>query len=788
MKIRSPKIILIIIILLLTIMPFFWLKPGEMDLGGDGGRLYFYDPVNQIKNLALYNRCAFGIGTIDSPFSYLPFIGILAIIKTIVTSSYILICFHNALKLAVGFLAVYAIVKQFIGGFNKNNSLGVELASMIAGLFYLSTPAMTENYVKAIATHDQVFLNPLMFYLLLRFALSGKMKYMWIALIVGLVFSVSFSYMGAPSFFAFYPLAFIFILFYGTFIRHVKFPWRKLLLTFVWFFGLHAFHLIPEASDLFTFGSNSNTRMFNIESITSQIGYFYAILHIPKTSFYLFSYSLTRFLGQVAFVVPLIVVLGLIFNKKKEKTMLLVFVFFLVTFFFVTGKVTVVGIKIYEWFFHVPGFSMFRNFYGQWQFVYYFFYSLLFGLAFYSVISRIKSRIFLKCLFLFLVIFFTISSWQFINGSLVNPFREDANGVKAAIIMDPNYENTLKFIRSMPDDGKILVLPFSDSYMQVIHGLNNGVYVGHSTIGQLTGKNDFAGYQGIFPYSDTFWQLSKEKNYKAIKKMFGILNIHYIFYNSDTRIYDTAFPGRPYSPNYVRKFMPPDQAGYKEYIGNLSSEKIFESGFYSVYKLEDKSSLPHFYTAQNILFYKDDPKLTGYGKTLAFFKGNIPERPVYIESQNCKKLFKQEFCREDSNFPMTDSPKIQFEKINPTKYKLTVSNANNPYILVFSEAFHSNWKIYAGVAKEKNTFFGKDIFETFSLNSISNDRHFIANGYANGWYIKPQDLGGKQEYELIIEMTGQRIFYVSLIFSGIIFIIFVLRGIIFFDIIKKRKK
>ena len=70
-------------------MPFFWFKPGEMDLGGDGGRLYFYDPINVVKNLGSYYVLPSATGRAEAYFFYLPFIAFLAGIKQIVDSSYI---------------------------------------------------------------------------------------------------------------------------------------------------------------------------------------------------------------------------------------------------------------------------------------------------------------------------------------------------------------------------------------------------------------------------------------------------------------------------------------------------------------------------------------------------------------------------------------------------------------------------------------------------------------------------------------------------------------------------
>jgi hypothetical protein len=69
---------------------------------------------------------------------------------------------------------------------------------------------------------------------------------------------------------------------------------------------------------------------------------------------------------------------------------------------------------------------------------------------------------------------------------------------------------------------------------------------------------------------------------------------------------------------------------------------------------------------------------------------------------------------------------IAFEKIDPTKYMVKIENATNPFFLVFSETYHPQWKAYYG---DVNWIYA------FSADPILDNHHFIANGYANAWYI-----------------------------------------------------
>lgn len=141
-------------------------------------------------------------------------------------------------------------------------------------------------------------------------------------------------------------------------------------------------------------------------------------------------------------------------------------------------------------------------------------------------------------------------------------------------------------------------------------------------------------------------------------------------------------------------------------------------------------------------------------------------------------------------------PSMTFQKINPTKYVVNITEATTPYWLVFSESFNSNWKAYVvneqgkngeskpqvqafqtyfdGAVGEKyqaNVFFDpKSSFETIGRSAIAESRHFLANGYANGWYIAPTD-AKTSNYNIIIEFYPQRYFYIGIglaLISGIV--------------------
>lgn len=85
------------------------------------------------------------------------------------------------------------------------------------------------------------------------------------------------------------------------------------------------------------------------------------------------------------------------------------------------------------------------------------------------------------------------------------------------------------------------------------------------------------------------------------------------------------------------------------------------------------------------------------------------------------------------------SPKIGFEQISPAKYKVSVTDAQNPFFLVLSTTFDPRWRAYLTTAN------GKD-------ELLPSKNHLEVNGYANGWYIEKSG-----NFEMFLEYSPERI-------------------------------
>jgi hypothetical protein len=83
----------------------------------------------------------------------------------------------------------------------------------------------------------------------------------------------------------------------------------------------------------------------------------------------------------------------------------------------------------------------------------------------------------------------------------------------------------------------------------------------------------------------------------------------------------------------------------------------------------------------------------------------------------------------------TNNTSITYEEINPTQYTVHV-NSSSPFYLVFSDSYDHGW------------------IATINGQQISDQYHFTANGYANGWYINKTGA-----YNITLEFKPQNLFY-----------------------------
>lgn len=692
MKITKYTVLVGIISFILFVIPFFWFKPGEMDLGGDSSRLYFYDPIAYLKNYAFYGVSPSGFGQENIGYFMVPFLLLLSFFKFLIGSPTTLIALFNGINVSIAFLACYAIVKELIDTKEKKLINAFEFSAIIAGLFYVFSQLAINSWDKALYTHNQFFLNPLMFLLLLRYFKNSKFFYLLIFLILTFIFSPNFSFAAAPSFFAFYPVSIAFLILYRIYILGKKIIWKDALIAVCLFLLLQAFHIIPQLVSLFSPGSVLNTTVFSdAGKFDRGLSYFISIAPNIKVSLSIMNLqqmTQLHFIDYLFIIFPLIITFGFMYNKNK--TLTLAGVFFLIVLFFATANITNIGFEIYKKLFDIPGFSMFRNFFGQWGYALLFFSTILFGQALYVVLMKIKERYrYLLCAILLLLLF--VNAFPFINGFLVNKVIWQSNNIHVFMKMDPQYEKLLRYVRTLPADGKILIFPLTDPGYQIVSGANGGAYQGPSTISYLTGKQDFSGIQELGMFQNIFLDLVKKKDYEKINQLLGQLNIKYVFYNADPLVYEKGFPSFPYID--ARKSLPKTQKEYREFISKLSLRQLTEiDKKYFVYEVGDTYYTQLFFPDNKAQYYANE--ISNWSVPLSF---NQPGDQTVFEASQVPPVADTSFVELSKNNIFRNVLKNP----DPPVYLHNAFAKTEPYSLLYKP---SVIKEYITLQRHKDSF------------------------------------------------------------------------------------
>ncbi|MDQ1281002.1 MAG: hypothetical protein QG670_2266 [Thermoproteota archaeon] len=117
----------------------------------------------------------------------------------------------------------------------------------------------------------------------------------------------------------------------------------------------------------------------------------------------------------------------------------------------------------------------------------------------------------------------------------------------------------------------------------------------------------------------------------------------------------------------------------------------------------------------------------------------LPKDTILVQAQNDVKnltYFNNLYFSH-----LTGNISLTFEKINPTKYVVHIVTST-PFSLVLSESYDKSW------------------IATIDRQQLSDQNHFKANGYANGWYINRTGT-----YTVTLEFWPQNLFYIGLAIS-----------------------
>ncbi|MFA6973571.1 MAG: hypothetical protein WC238_02400 [Parcubacteria group bacterium] len=196
----------------------------------------------------------------------------------------------------------------------------------------------------------------------------------------------------------------------------------------------------------------------------------------------------------------------------------------------------------------------------------------------------------------------------------------------------------------------------------------------------------------------------------------------------------------------------------------------------NLYKIKPEFFIPRIYIPTSVIISSQPiERIARIVSSESFSSGDI----VFIREQNLERA---EQLEKLNDFQKNKAVSVNFKKINPTKYRVHISNAKGDFPLVFLENYNQHWKTYAVDSRDsiKGDVVNEKFWETWFKDPINNDdNHLMANGYANSWVINTDEICSNDKFctqnsddsynlEFLIEYQPQRLFYIGIIFSGLV--------------------
>lgn len=726
-------------VLTLILLPFY--RNGQIISGWEGAYFFDYKNLFQIRS---YSWAGEGTGIIWTSLNF-AFIFYLLLIQEL-THSLRLANFVMIFSLYfLPFVAMYLTARQM--------KLSLRISFLI-GLFYITNPFMS-HFMKSINQWNMLaaFIFPAFFYLIYKYYHQSLKLFTFFG-----IFSLFFAFTNAnPPTMILYQMALLFFIPLIAIIKEGKISIVTMISKYIivtssfvlfnlWWI-LNWFMVFSDASAAYTVDLAINSLKIGrfIPMLWRSMN-LSGLLEFPQYSTYDYlNFHFSYFFSPLLLALPFLIILVSLFNKKLvQRSHLFLFTAILAVIFLSKGINSPLG-KIYELMVvHIPLFNIFKSAREKWGLFLVFLFALYFILILKDPISK-----FSRLVIILLVVFVGYSSIPFVIGKFLPDYKFNSKVTGSKMYLDKKeYQDLRLKLNTDPLQYRVLSLPGSLNYQVALHIEGDRYYTGNDPVLNNTNKPFLAPYNGSF--SRRFMLLFDTISHPDYLRFLPIFNIKKIVINKD------MYPWFNFrEKENIEKI--------EEILDRKLTSK--KNGVIDLYDLGDYF-LPRFYIPTKII------------------QTNLPLEGLPQLTKGSDYQIRTAYLSQPINITSdVQPPNITFTKINPTKYQVKVENAKSPYLLVFSESFHTNWRAYIQKPQKANRYFSKPVAEYFNgqikeseiklpfINSkiletlkqtpLSEAKHLLANWYVNAWTISPEDAGNQENYEIIIEYWPQRFFYLS---------------------------
>ena len=395
--------------------------------------------------------------------------------------------------------------------------------------------------------------------------------------------------------------------------------------------------------------------------------------------------------------------------------------------------------KVYQWAYeHIPFFSVFRD---NYKFV------MPIALAFSALIGFLVNDLvhpftlrFPRCLsfgeylnklrgvfVVFIISVLLINAWPLLTGNVISQNQT----VKE---IPPYWYDAADWVNNLPGDGGIFLMP--EQYFPIYTwGQKAGdVNVALFNKPQIFEETSSGAY---YPYSGDAIAMAygaivkNETSYAG--KILGLLGVEYILQRNDV---DWTFYNVQ-SPAEVQMLL-------SQQIGIHFAKSFGQLDFY-----KNDFYVPMIYSAENGVYIDgsvDSLPIIGVlnnldvNSSVLFFSSSLSSQNQQILNLVTNVISANEnYAKIDVTNHTISSVELSYKMIDPTYYTIDV-NSETPFFLVFSQSYQPQWQA--------------------SINENTIEEHFMANGYANSWYINETG-----QFKISMRYTAETIYDVGKIIS-----------------------
>jgi arabinofuranan 3-O-arabinosyltransferase len=769
----------IIAVFVLGLTPLLWLRPGFIVARGD--LFPFIEPSLNFPRYVYVWSDPSGLGSVSQAGGYSP-------AQTIWMSISFLL---SEIGLSIGFIQILLEVFYFLGAGLSMYFLATTLykkekiTPFIASLFYMFNFLMMLRTFNASASWVLVFLPlTLAFYVRIIDNVKNGQKTLSNILAFSAISAVLMSFATVnPAFLVEVVIVFMTAFSYSI-ITQKGFRTRlvkALGVLFVTCFFFNTWWIIPFSSEIFTYvigslqlGTTTNVVSLSfVYSRSSFLNLFWlnGIWNWMPEYFNFTGYYSNSVLSLLVFVPMIVAFAGFLFKSKYGKINLFFAGAILILMFLSKGlhpPFENVNLFLYN---HVPGFFLFREPFIKFYIILVIPLALLIGSSCNTIVghlknSRIRCKTIVYRLFLiFMICTFLISVFPMLNGQII----PSSTRVK---IPDYWYQVS-NYLNNVKGDFRVLLTPGDDYYqMNYSWGYYGTDALAPSLITKPIIYQVSGGYATNPEVISLVYQKIEENQTSGFLNLLALLNVQYILQRNDI-VWNSS----------GRTIVSPDQI--KSFLSNQSGITLQASfGNLDLYKVSSDNFLPKIYSAADAVLIIGS--INEMSWALSSNDSTIGNNVFFLSDQISKEQGQFIGNLSNTNFVNEKTiPILTFQGVNPTKYEITVENATAPFFIVFSESYDPQWKAYVSnnvadlnrvVASYPNvnvkeaddgiTFAPQDISYLFS-SSISEQYHFMVNGYANAWYINPQQFNNETNFTITLYYLPQSYDYLGLSVTGI---------------------